>query len=70
MARFSLLTASLFALRVVAQGFASVDSKSGISFQTYQDSKTSVQFGVALPDTPDKDFIGQIVCTPCLRVSP
>ncbi|KAK8237049.1 hypothetical protein HDK77DRAFT_306444 [Phyllosticta capitalensis] len=40
---------------------AHTDAKTSIDFQQFTDSDSGFQFGVALPKTPGKDFIGQIV---------
>ncbi|KAF2147058.1 uncharacterized protein K452DRAFT_214995, partial [Aplosporella prunicola CBS 121167] len=40
---------------------AYTDSTTGISFQQYTDSASGFKFGMALPETPGKDFIGQII---------
>ena len=61
MSRFSLLSAGLLAAHALAQGFSYADPNSGMTLQSYQDSDTGCQFGIALPETPDRDFIGQIV---------
>lgn len=62
MARFSLLSSLLLAVGAVAQQSTSyTDPKSGITFDSYKDSDTGCQFGIAMPENPDKDFIAQIV---------
>ncbi|KAI9147768.1 Cellobiose dehydrogenase [Paramyrothecium foliicola] len=44
----------------VAQSTAHVDEATQISFQQWTDTKSGMSFGLALPETPGKDFIGQI----------
>jgi len=61
MVRFNLFSSALFAVTALAQTIAYTDSNSGISFQSWSDPTTGCQFGMALPMTPEKDFIGQIV---------
>ena len=68
MTRFSHLSSLLFAVGAVAQSTAYTDPNSGITFQSYQDSDTGCQFGLALPETADTDFIGQIVSRPLHHV--
>lgn len=60
MARFSLLSL-IFAVGAAAQATSFTDSNTGITFQSYQDSDTECRFGIALPETLETDFIGQIV---------
>ncbi|KXH61635.1 GMC oxidoreductase [Colletotrichum nymphaeae SA-01] len=56
----SLLTTGLLAAAAVAQQTTSyVDSATGITFQRYTET-SGFSFGVALPSTVGKDFIGQI----------
>lgn len=40
---------------------AYTDSNTGIEFQQYADSDTGFSFGIALPENPSTDFIGQLV---------
>jgi cellobiose dehydrogenase (acceptor) len=40
---------------------AYTDPNTGIDFQTYYDSGTGYSFGMALPENPTTDFIGQMV---------
>ncbi|GME43027.1 Cellobiose dehydrogenase [Neofusicoccum parvum] len=40
---------------------AYTDSTTGITFQRWVDEDTGFAFGMALPESPEKDFIGQIV---------
>lgn len=65
MARSSFSAAVLFALSVVSganaqQASAYTDANTGITFQAFQDD-SGFQFGMALPETPGSDFIGQLV---------
>ncbi|GKT52248.1 cellobiose dehydrogenase [Colletotrichum spaethianum] len=56
----SLLTTGLLAAAATAQQTSSyVDAASGITFQRYAET-SGFSFGVALPSTVGKDFIGQI----------
>ncbi|KAF6838513.1 linoleate diol synthase [Colletotrichum musicola] len=56
----SLITTGLLALAATAQQTTSyVDAATEITFQRYAD-KSGFAFGIALPSTPGKDFIGQI----------
>jgi cellobiose dehydrogenase (acceptor) len=60
MARSILLSSALFALKAVAQSATPyTDAKTGITFNGYQDA-SGYTFGIALPETPGKDFIAQI----------
>ncbi|KAL1304900.1 hypothetical protein AAFC00_003818 [Neodothiora populina] len=61
MVRFSIASTALYALGAVAQSFSYTDSKSGITFQSWKDSKTGCQYGISMPETIDTDFIAQIV---------
>lgn len=60
MSLFSLFSL-IFAVGAAAQATSFTDLNTGITFQSYQDSDTECRFGIALPETPKKDFIGQIV---------
>lgn len=61
MSRSLFLSSALLALRAVAQTSSPyTDANSGISFNGYQHS-SGYTFGIALPETPTTDFIGQIV---------
>jgi cellobiose dehydrogenase (acceptor) len=60
MARSVILSSALFALQAAAQSASPyTDAKTGIKFNGYQDA-TGYTFGIALPETPGKDFIAQI----------
>ncbi|KAL5114597.1 hypothetical protein ACEQ8H_007502 [Pleosporales sp. CAS-2024a] len=60
MARSLILSSALFALQATAQSAAPyTDAKTGITFTGYRDA-TGYTFGIALPETPGKDFIAQI----------
>jgi cellobiose dehydrogenase (acceptor) len=61
MFRSFILSSALLAMRATAQLTASpyVDADTGITFNTYQHT-TGYSFGIALPETPTTDFIGQI----------
>jgi cellobiose dehydrogenase (acceptor) len=62
MARSFILLPALLAIRATAQTSSPfTDDKSGISFNGYTDATTGFRFGVALPESPTTDFIGQIV---------
>jgi len=43
-----------------AQSSAYTDANTGITFQRYLDTE-GVSFGIAIPETPASDFIGQMV---------
>ncbi|ORX92935.1 hypothetical protein BCR34DRAFT_629431 [Clohesyomyces aquaticus] len=61
MVRSLLLSTALLALRATAQSASPfTDDKTGITFNGYQDA-SGYRFGLALPETPGADFIGQIV---------
>lgn len=61
MARTFVFTVALLALRATAQNASPfTDEKTGIRFNGYQDA-SGYRFGLALPETPGTDFIGQIV---------
>jgi hypothetical protein len=55
-----------FAAGVYAQSTAYTDANTGIDFQQYADT-TGVSFGIAIPETPASDFIGQMVRTMLLN---
>lgn len=60
MARSIILSSALFALKAVAQSATPyTDAKTGITFNGYQDA-SGYTLGIALPETPGKDFIAQI----------
>jgi cellobiose dehydrogenase (acceptor) len=60
MARSILLSSALFAFKAIAQSATPyTDAKTGITFNGYQDA-SGYTFGIALPETPGKDFIAQI----------
>jgi len=42
---------------------ASVDPKTGITFETFS-APNGYRFGIAVPPTPTSDFIGQLVSNP------
>jgi cellobiose dehydrogenase (acceptor) len=56
------LLSLVLAVGTYAQSTPYVDSNTGISFQRYVDT-TGFAFGVAAPEDPTGDFIGQIVRT-------
>lgn len=61
MAHSFLLCTTLLAIRAVAQTASLYsDDKTGITFNGYQD-ESGYRFGIALPENPASDFIGQIV---------
>lgn len=55
----SSLLPCMMALGAAAQGSTGpyVEPKTGITFQTYIDP-TGLAFGIALPETPSRDFVG------------
>ncbi|KAF2193911.1 hypothetical protein K469DRAFT_744689 [Zopfia rhizophila CBS 207.26] len=62
MVRSFFLSTILLAFRAVAQTASPyTDDKSGITFTGFQDV-SGFRFGIALPENPTTDFIGQIVC--------
>jgi hypothetical protein len=58
----SVINSLAFAVGVYAQSTAYTDANTGIDFQRYADT-TGVSFGIAVPETPASDFIGQMVRT-------
>lgn len=62
MARSFIISTALFALRSVAQSSSPfTDDKTGITFNGYTHPTTGYRLGLALPENPTTDFIGQIV---------
>jgi cellobiose dehydrogenase (acceptor) len=60
MARSFILSSALFALRAAAQSATPyTDAKTGITFNGYV-GPSGYTFGIALPETPSKDFIAQV----------
>jgi cellobiose dehydrogenase (acceptor) len=60
MTRSIILSSALFALQAAAQSATLyTDTKTGITFNGYT-GDTGFTFGIALPETPGKDFIAQI----------
>ncbi|KAF2713498.1 carbohydrate-binding module family 1 protein [Pleomassaria siparia CBS 279.74] len=61
MARSFILYSALLAMKVAAQTSSPyTDAKTGISFNGFKHA-SGYTFGIALPETPTTDFIGQIV---------
>jgi hypothetical protein len=56
----SVIGALAFAAGVCAQSTTYTDANTGIDFQQYVDT-AGVSFGIAIPETPASDFIGQMV---------
>jgi cellobiose dehydrogenase (acceptor) len=61
MTRFITLLHLAFVLGTSAQSVSYNDPNTGIDFMSYYDTKSGARFGIATPETLDRDFIGQIV---------
>jgi cellobiose dehydrogenase (acceptor) len=68
MARIAFVSVLALAAGAAAQTAQTFDDPmTGITFQAFQDNSTGYRFGIALPENPTTDFIGQLVCLPQIR---
>lgn len=59
--KLSSITLPAVAIGAYAQSVAYSDPATGITFQQHVDPATGYTFGLAVPEDPTTDFIGQLV---------